>query len=286
MRIFRGSDEGLEEYDKLDKNILYRLFSGVGLFETMKILNGYPLFIEEHIDRMDLAARKVWGKGIDKEFVLRASVDISKYESNIGVLKVILVEDNLKFFLFFVLDKYPYSYTAGLRLKITEYERNPKSFSSGLKPLSYFDNVVLRERSNREGFDEAVLLSGGYIAEGTRSNIFWIRKDKVFTPPLELGILKGITRTKVIELCKSLGIDVQETKEKPEEILRADAVFLTSSLMGVAPVKEIIFLSNTQSFKNNGLAFMLKEKFSEFERSYISDKLGFISARSSPHQKV
>lgn len=268
MKIFRVTDGKPEECDKIEKEIAYRLFSGVGLFETLKILNGYPVFLEDHIERMREGAKKVWNKDIDAEKIFRASVELSRNQPSPSVLRIILVENNLEFTFFLVIDEYPYARTSDLRVKITEFEKNPKSLSTGLKPISYFDNVVLRESVIREGFDEAILLSGGFIAEGTRSNIFWLIKKKAYTPPLELGILAGITRNKTIELCKELGVEVSETKITPDELLEADEAFLTSSLMGIAPIAELNFKGKTVT-KNPSMSLFLKDKFSELELKYV-----------------
>lgn len=271
MRIFRLYGDRIEECEKIEKRIAYRLFSGVGLFETMKVLKGYPLFIEDHIERLEGSIKKVWDRTLNKEIILNVSVQIAKEAGELAVLKIILVEDKLEFFFFFVIDDYPYSHTSDLSIKIVDFERNPRSFSSGMKPISYFDNVVLREKANAEGFDEVILLSRGFIAEGTRSNLFWVKDGKIFTPPLELGILKGITRTKVIELCRTLGIDVQEAKIRPDELVKSDGVFLTSSLMGIAPVKFISF-EKFWEFKTNKDILSLKSKFSDLELIYVLEK--------------
>lgn len=274
MRIFRLYGDCIEECEKIEKQIAYRLFSGVGMFETMKVLNGYPLFIEDHIERLESSVKKVWGRTLDKESILNVSVDLARVAGELAVLKIVLVEDKLEFFIFFVIDDYPYSHTSDLSIKVVDFEKNPRSFSSGMKPISYFDNVVLREKANAEGFDEAILLSSGFIAEGTRSNIFWLKNGKIFTPPLELGILKGITRTKVIELCRTLGIDVQEAKIRADELVNTDGVFLTSSLMGVAPVK---YIGKVWEFKINEDILSLKSKFSDFELKYVLEKTKKIS---------
>lgn len=273
MRIYRLVGNKAEEIESVEKKIVNRLFSGVGLFETMKILYGYPLFVEDHIQRMSSSAEKIWGRRIDEESVFRISVELSRSGGELGVIRVILVEDSLEFFLFFVIDKYPYSRTSDLRVRVTEYERNRKGFSTGLKPISYFENVVLRERANRDGFDEALLLSAGFIAEGTRSNVFWVKDGVVCTPPLDLGILAGITRRKVLELCARLGIETREQCVNVDEIFDADGIFITSSLFGVAPVGEICYDERTRRLSENPICSFLKSEFSNLELQYVREKL-------------
>jgi len=240
MKLYRISDGKVQEIQSVDKEIAIRLFSGVGLFETTKILKGKPVFIKEHVRRIVNSSKNIWGKYPDPETIISASVLVSS-ELEIGMLRIFLVEDNLNFHIFLLTDDFPYSKTSNLTIQILPYERNPNSFSSGLKPISYFENVVLRERLKRENIDEGIFLSGGFIAEGTRTNIFWVKDGKIFTPPLNLGILSGITRSKTIVICKEkLSIEVSEEFVKPEDIMDADEVFLSGSVLGVGSVGKII----------------------------------------------
>jgi branched-subunit amino acid aminotransferase/4-amino-4-deoxychorismate lyase len=159
-------------------------------------------------------------------------------------------------------------------VKILEYRRNPNSFSSGLKPISYFENVVLRERLKRENIDEGIFLSGDFVAEGTRSNIFWIKNGNVFTPPLSLGILGGITRMKIFEICKNLSLKVFEVCEKPEDVIESEEVFITGSVLGVGQVRKIIYNGGEKVLptvpENLSIASAIKNELYKMELEDIS----------------
>ena len=91
-----------------------------------------------------------------------------------------------------------------------------------------------------KGYDEAVFLNNlNFVAEGSISNIFIIKDSVVFTPSLDTGILKGITRDVVIEIAADFGIKCSENYLKTDDILTADEVFMTNSLMEIIPVREI-----------------------------------------------
>lgn len=79
----------------------------------------------------------------------------------------------------------------------------------------------------------------GYVGECTGDNIFIIRDGKVYTPPTESGILEGITRRFVIDLCTELGISCTMKNMKPEEVMTADEVFLTGSAAEIIAVTQI-----------------------------------------------
>ena len=74
----------------------------------------------------------------------------------------------------------------------------------------------------------------GHVVEGASSNLFWIEGKTVFTPPLTDGLLAGVTRAVTIEICQSLSLPLAERAVTPEQLRRADGVFLTLSSIGVA----------------------------------------------------
>jgi|GEM_PF-888072 Branched-chain amino acid aminotransferase/4-amino-4-deoxychorismate lyase len=268
MRLYKISGEDIREVQFVENEIVLRLFSGVGLFETTKILKGKPVFIREHLERMINSAIRVWGKAPDFELLRSAAIKVSA-GIELGMLRIFLVEDNLNFTIFLSTDDYPYSKSSDLTVKILEYQRNPNSFSSGLKPISYFDNVVLRERLKRENIDEGIFLSGDFVAEGTRSNIFWVKNGNVLTPPLSLGILGGITRMKIFEICKHFSLQLFEVRAKPQDVIEADEVFITSSLLGVGQVRKIIYSGEEKILpslpENSSLASTIKNELYKME---------------------
>jgi branched-subunit amino acid aminotransferase/4-amino-4-deoxychorismate lyase len=273
MKLYKISGEDIREVQFVEKEIVLRLFSGVGLFETTKILKGKPVFIREHLIRMINSAVRVWGKAPNFELLKSCAIKVSS-DIELGMLRIFLVEDNLNFTIFLFTDDYPYSKSSELTVKILEYKRNPNSFSSGLKPISYFENVVLRERLKRENIDEGIFLSGDFVAEGTRSNIFWVKNGNVFTPPLSLGILGGITRMKIFEICKNISLKVFEVCEKPEDVIEAEEVFITGSVLGVGQVRKIIYNGGEKVLptvpENLSIASAIKNELYKMELEDIS----------------
>lgn len=114
-----------------------------------------------------------------------------------------------------------------LRVMTSSYQRpNPKAFKIESKSAGLYVNSILASQEAKEkGFDEALLLDiNGYVAEGPGSNIFFEKEGKIFTPPPG-NILPGITRATVIEICKELGITLEEKLFTIDELKKADAVF-------------------------------------------------------------
>jgi branched-chain amino acid aminotransferase len=114
-----------------------------------------------------------------------------------------------------------------LNVMTSSYERpNPKAFKIESKSAGLYVNSILASQEAKEkGFDEALLLDmNGFVAEGPGANIFFEKDGKIFTPPPG-NILPGITRATVIELCKELGIPLEEKLFTIEELKKADAAF-------------------------------------------------------------
>jgi len=113
--------------------------------------------------------------------------------------------------------------------------RNEGSPASRLKTLSYLDNVLARAEAAAAGVDEAVMLNNrGEVACAAAANLFWIEGGRFFTPRLDCGVLAGITRARLLALEA-----VEEVAAGVEALDRAEAVFLTNSLIGVRPIARL-----------------------------------------------
>ena len=109
------------------------------------------------------------------------------------------------------------------------------------EPLAQFKTcnklaqVLARAEADAANADEALLLNtDGVVAEATSSNLFWVEGNTVCTPPLASGILAGVTREVVLEICQGLGLAVREAGIRQAELHQADGVFLSLSSVGIA----------------------------------------------------
>ncbi|MFT3704940.1 MAG: branched-chain-amino-acid transaminase [Agriterribacter sp.] len=114
-----------------------------------------------------------------------------------------------------------------LRVMTSSFQRpNPKGFKIEAKAAGHYVNSILAsQEAKAKGFDEALLTDmNDNIAEGPGANMFFEKDDKLFTPPPG-NILAGITRATVFEICKGLGIEIEERLFKADELKNADAAF-------------------------------------------------------------
>lgn len=132
-------------------------------------------------------------------------------------------------------DHYP---TANV--KTVSVRRNEFSPTCNIKSLCYMDAIFAFKEAHEQGADEALLLNtSGNIAEGTISNIFFVKEDALFTPKIEDGCLPGTARTAVINVAHHLGMTVHEESLRPDIIQTCDEAFLTNSLYRVRTIHEL-----------------------------------------------
>jgi branched-chain amino acid aminotransferase len=133
-----------------------------------------------------------------------------------------------------------------LRINTSSFQRpNPKGFKIEAKAAGHYVNSILAsQEAKANGYDEALLNDmNGYVAEGPGANVFFEKDGKLFTPPAG-NILPGITRSTVIELCKTLGIAVEEKLFTTEELKKADAAFFcgtAAEIIGWQSLDEVRF---------------------------------------------
>jgi 4-amino-4-deoxychorismate lyase len=125
----------------------------------------------------------------------------------------------------------------GISLGTSIIMRNPHSPMTYIKSLNYTENILAKAEVKSKGYDEALFLNiYSKLCEGAVSNIFWTKQSVIYTPDLSCGILDGITRRQVLDICSILGLSYKEGSHDLEELLSSDEVFITNSLMGIMPV--------------------------------------------------
>jgi branched-chain amino acid aminotransferase len=219
---------------------------GDGVFETIAVTNGVPLWRFEHLQRMSAAAATL-GIPFPEDKIDNAIDALTHRARGHNVLRLTLTRGEATRGLSSA-GKSPtligtlQSFDADLRFKpatliTSSIRRNEHSPASGLKTTSYIDNILAAREAEAARADDAVVLnSKGIIACTTIANVFLAVEDVLITPPLADGALPGIMRSAIISSAKHLGIKVKEKSIKPSDAKKADAIFLTNSLRFIRPV--------------------------------------------------
>ncbi len=228
---------------------------GDGLFETIRILNGWPLQWRQHWRRLAAAARylKIRLPGQQTEALAQVLELIARNRSPEAVLRLHLSRgcglrgysprgaDHPQLFMtMFSARQLGADQVAGVRLGIATFTINSNDRLPQFKTASRVLNVLAKAEAEAHGFDDALLLDDRKRAlEASGSNLFWFHGRTLVTPPLTAGILPGTTRSTVIKLAARLGIPVQEKLVSTRQILRGRGAFLTVSTGGVMEVRTI-----------------------------------------------
>jgi branched-subunit amino acid aminotransferase/4-amino-4-deoxychorismate lyase len=210
---------------------------GHGLFETIKVVGGLPVFFDDHMDRLgrSAAALGLTLNSTPKQLCAQCDQVIAVNGLDAGNLKVVLFQDEgcCGEVVLARAGLYPADfYIRGFRVK-TELG-GARGMLAAHKTLNYFENVAAKRRVVSAGFDEPVFVdSANGVLEGATTNIFIVKGKRVFTPPTDGRILPGVVRGRVM---KMLGDRLAEEPVSQNLLRQADEVFVTNALLGVMPV--------------------------------------------------
>ncbi len=217
----------------------YFFGKGVSIYEVLRVEQGIPLFLKEHIDRIfSSAALENIQMDISGKFI-RQSVKalIDENRMSIGNIKFLFHcnPSGSNLFMAWVMPFFYPSvrqYAEGVVAGSMRAERENPNAKKVMHSLREQSDALMK----KEHYWEVVYVSAqNFLTEGSRSNIFFIRSNKIFTPELSL-VLPGITRAKVLTLAAENGISVEETKITPGEMKNFNACFLTGTSPKVLPV--------------------------------------------------
>lgn len=208
-------------------------FFGMGVFETIAVEAGTPLFLKEHLQRMRKSLETLQISCSEFETLTEARIkkECSQIPYKRGVLKICVSDKNV-FFQTRENTYYAKQYEKGFTTKVTSVRRNETSPFTYVKSLNSGDTILEKRKAGKAGFSEAIFLNTkGKLAEGAVSNVFFIKDKKIYTPTVSSGILPGILRDYIIKT-----YDVLEKEIALDEVTQYDEMFLTNSLMGIMPV--------------------------------------------------
>ncbi len=236
-----------------DHGLLY----GDGVFEGIRAYNGRVFRVKEHLDRLYRSAQAIVldiGMTFDQMQTavlqtLRANglkdayirLVVTRGVGDLGLDPKKCPSPTI----FIIADKialYPEEcYTKGLEINTVSTRRNSsQALNPNIKSLNYLNNILAKIEAGVSGAREAIMLSlEGYVAECTGDNIFFIKGQRLVTPPAAAGALEGITRGAVMELAPAVGFSVEERLFTPFDLYTADEVFLTGTAAEVIPVVKI-----------------------------------------------
>lgn len=227
---------------------------GDSVYEVLRTVNGRPLFWGEHADRLWRSAELVkLPLGVDRD-TLRAETErtLAAAEGGEHYIRIVVTRGAGGLGLelgemtpcrVIIVAPLPTGNEA-LRARgcVLRTVRTGRSDEGGVSPQAKSGNklaaVLALDEVRRQGADEALLVDPlGRVLEGASSTFFCVVDGAVLTPSLDVGILPGITRAKVIELATRLGLTVREAAVHTSDLDAAEEAFITSSVRGLLPIR-------------------------------------------------
>jgi branched-chain amino acid aminotransferase len=243
--------------------------TGSSFYEVIRVIDGVCLFFNEHIRRLNDSVRLSGLRFSTGSDILHTIVKELLYRNN-------LQSGNIKIVIHFAKDRSPVIFTyviqhvyptPGMYVKgiYTDFynivRKNPN-----VKRLTPAIQKKLGEFITQKGIYEALLIDEkGFITEGSKSNLFFIINNTLYTAPDE-NVLKGITRDKIFELCKQLNYNIITKSVSIKNLNNIEAAFITGTSPGVLPIRKI---SQLLLKVNNPLMLTLKKEYNAMIRHYI-----------------
>lgn len=249
------------------------LHFGDGFFTTAKLTNGNIDFLDWHTERLNFSAKKLLFNSFDIDIVQKEMQKAAVVRMN-GFIKVIISRKNSNMntsgyrFLHDVevlriihTGSIPEHYAKwlkfGIKIKTSVIRLARNHFLAGIKHLNRLEQVMISNWicKNKNIIDEALVLdTEGNVVECCSANVFWRKKNQVFTPSVCYAGVNGIIRQLVLELLPKFGYLGKEVIVSPEYLRNADEVFITNSLLPIVSVNVV----NDIFYKDKTLFSLLK----------------------------
>ena len=226
---------------------------GDGLFETIEILHGKPLFLDLHLSRLSVGCKRLLIPMPDYALLQREATKLAN-QSKHAVLKLIVTRgvggrgyrqpEEIKPTRLFSLHPYPvYSESfqlEGVTVRFCQNRLGLNPALAGIKHLNRLEQVLARAEWHNSDIQEGLMQDvRGHVIEGTMSNVFYAKDQCLYTPLIEQSGVAGIVRAIIMDLAKQLSIEVIEKNILSDELLQADEMFVTNSIIGIWPVKKL-----------------------------------------------
>lgn len=233
---------------------------GQGFFTTTRVKNFKPLWLPEHMQRLDCSLRDFHMAAFNEAALLQAASRFpAENRLEDGFLRILVWEEAGQ--PQFHLEGGPLAETsAGLKLMTSRIIRHSSEPLLKYKSFNYWNNQLAYQEALENDCDEAIFLNEkGEITECSRNNLFWIKDETLFTPQLDCGLLAGIARSKTIAIARKQGIVIKQGRFRLEDLQVAETVFLTNSVHGIRAAAAV----NFQSYHANQLFGRLLEGYTQ-----------------------
>jgi branched-chain amino acid aminotransferase len=245
---------------------------GDGLFETMLVVGGKPFLFGRHVERMTRGADffKIKMPFSPEELQNFAAQLIERNQMPEAVLRLTLTrgpgrrgyapDTSCEPTLVMTLHPAPPETRIQWKLVTSSFCIPAGNPLSAYKTTSKILHVMAQAEAVAKGADDALLLNtNGDVAETASGNLFWAHENMLCTAPTTCGVLPGITRAIVLEICGKLGIKLKVRAIGPEALRNSEGLFVTQSVLGIVPVA----MFDGKPLKSSPLVYKIADNYHE-----------------------
>ena len=176
----------------------------------------------------------------------------------------------------------------GVDVRISSWARSaPNTFPTLAKTsANYANSQLIKMEAITEGYSEGIALDTfGYVSEGSGQNLFVVRDDIVYTPPLTASILPGITRASVITLARDLGYKVREEMLPRELLYIADEAFFAGTAVEITPIRSVDKIAIGNGTRGP-ITTAIQKAFFDIIKGEVPDRYGWLTYVNPEDQRL
>ncbi len=261
-----------ETYDTSD-NTGFKECKTVSIYEVLRVKKGVVLFRQDHLDRLKKSVEMIGFKMNKSKQEISDEIDKLVSMNDASNHNIKLVCNNLERtdqdFLTYItegsynLEDVPKEGAKAIIFKARRDNPNIKAIDSKQRDL------INKELEEQDALEALLEDEEGNITEGSRSNMFFVKNDKLYTAPSS-KVLLGITRSKIIEICKEYNIEIVEEDINKSELDNVDGIFMSTTPIGVLPILAID--DKKLNSANNEIIRKVVDGYEELTEKYIKEQ--------------
>lgn len=247
MILINGKHEHTLEIS--DRGLQY----GDGLFETLKVKDGRPVFLEQHLQRLQRGCERLLIPCPDQNLLAQEAQQLAQHNIQ-AVLKIIVTRgiggrgyrqpepiNPTRILSLHPYPSYPKHFKQqGITVRFCQTRLGLNPTLAGLKHLNRLEQVMARAEWHDAEIQEGLMLDSlDRVIEGTMSNLFLIKGQCLITSPLTYSGVAGIMRDHVMQLARTYDFPIEERYFMKESLLAADELFITNAIIGLWPIKQV-----------------------------------------------
>jgi len=167
----------------------------------------------------------------------------------------------------------------GVDVRVSSWTRSaPNTFPTMAKSVAnYANSSLIKMEAVVDGFSEGIALDpGGFLSEGSGQNLFLVRDEVLYTPPISASVLPGITRDSIITLAHDLGLQVKEQDLPREMLYISDEVFFVGTAAEITPIRSVDRITIGPG-KRGPVTATLQRAFFDYINGVVPDSHGWLS---------